>query len=289
MNRNFRRQRRGYLLLMTLFAIATIGVLMIGFARRSTIQAIDAIQQTKRLQSKWGTASCERLALKNHQFLLSEPKWDDKTNRVMRVSIQSSSSEATLGRQRFEIRLDDESAKLNVNQQSAFLTDQELKGAIRQICNVDRLMLRFRGTRPQSRNLLEPRFASLEQLVSNSELQADYPDLLFEVSQRLTCWSNSVNPEVAPEEIFNQTVKSIAGATNAFKISRQVGKLPVPELMKELALDQNTMDSLERWVKVRSTAQSVWVTNRSDAGSRHSYCIRQQATKTLVRYRSFNW
>lgn len=284
------RHRRGYLLVATLFVIALVSIMTVGFARLSMNHAISTIDAERNLQSKWGAASCERFAFANQALLLSEPVWNEQENRIGRQPIARSYCNVSLGDQSFLIRLDDESAKLNVNLIVRETNSVGVKTAIRKVATINRLQLNPRPTPEQFLSASGHPFDSLGQVYSFTENQLfDAPESLFQASESVTCWGANVNYLSASDDVIYETAKALVGATNASKLQRARRRSQIPQIIDSLAVDATRLEKTRRAFRPQSSAQSIWIINKSPTFTRHTLSVREKRTRTIIRHRSFAW
>ncbi|MEL7499542.1 MAG: hypothetical protein AAFN77_18205 [Planctomycetota bacterium] len=211
------------------------------------------------------------------------------------MPIARTAFDVQLGNQFFSVRLDDESAKLNVNMVFESNGRTDLKDCVRKVAELGQLAFNPLVATDRREETTQQRFESLGELLCVNEPigeatdQQLLPGCLRVASESITCWGHSLNFNLAEKEVVFQAAKAIAGTTNANKIVRQLGKIPIDQILEELSVDASKMKTIKHWFRMESSAQSVWVVNHNGIRTRYSLSVREQMTKTLVRYNSFQW
>ena len=295
-NRNIRARRRhgrrGYILIVTLFIIAMVGILTVGLARHSMNMAISAVNSESDLQTRWGTASCQRFAIENQQELLSEQIWNEQTNSWVAHPVARSTCEFNFGKQLYLVRLDDESSKLSLNHAIANGSRQKVTGLVRKFARNNLAVALRPLDDTKSRGPTEQPFESWGQVFTSTGSTAISPDLIRDGSEELTCWSRQLNFATASDEVLYEATKLLVGGS----IARQITDLreKQPELNLEATLRQTNatevqVGDLRNLLTNRSRTQSVWVTANSPTSTRDTLTIREEFTDTLSRLHSFTW
>jgi len=103
------KQRRGYVLLMTLALLVLSTTLLVAVGRSVAQHALQARLEQNQLQQRWGTISCRSAILQNaEQILVSREQEEKRAVPEYRTTIQ-------LGDDSFTLIVADEQAKANVN------------------------------------------------------------------------------------------------------------------------------------------------------------------------------
>ena len=126
------RRRRGFVLVMTLVLIAVAGMLLVGVARDSMMLALEALSAQRDLQQRWGAISCQETILRRAgQLFEAEARQLEKDGEFRMPQPASIAGSIMLGGIRFDIRLADEDAKLNLNTLHAFKGKQQAEQTVR--------------------------------------------------------------------------------------------------------------------------------------------------------------
>lgn len=279
------RPRQGYVLLVTLLMIAIVGTMTVGLARYSMRLATSSIDRQIKLQEKWGIASCQRYALQNSWRLLNKREFSDKLQKTVEVPIARSELFVTLGRKPFLVRLDDESAKLDLNLVLEATNRNKTNAAIRKFSQNLKPDLKPLASR-QRRGSNERGLESWGQVFLPAANASEFARLLRDNSRELTCWGRTVNYRVASPEVRSETIKLLAGATAAAKLENVSGD-EFEAALKELPARHRT--EIEKVLKPTSSAHSVWVATESPHREIHSLAVRERYSQSLVRVKSFRW
>ena len=107
--RRHSRQRRGYVLLMTVSIIAIVGLLLIAIANHSLTNVTDAKRLRRDIQRKWALASCQRFSTDNVKQFLEQVDADGRPIQIPQVSFTVQLNDIA-----FDVLVSDESSKLDI-------------------------------------------------------------------------------------------------------------------------------------------------------------------------------
>ncbi|MEM9942044.1 MAG: hypothetical protein AAF939_10675 [Planctomycetota bacterium] len=283
--------RNGFVLIATLIAIATVTVLTAGLARHSLSLAMSANFHQESLQQKWGSASCERFALTHAIKLLRQPSSE---NPGEFVPVKSASNVIKLGNMIFEIRLDDESAKMNTNFVLTHGGPTVLKSMIRKrVTPETQSPIRLRPLDSQNRRLItESGLESWKQVFLLTP-QANMNQEIKKLAQDLTHWGTKLNLVTAPNELAIQMLQSAIGPIKAKRLMRKHERDPsqsIDELLDGLSLREDQQSLLQNTLAKRSQCQSVWIScfNRR-GGQMDKQVIQEQVTSSIRRIYAQAW
>ncbi len=120
----------GYTLLMTILLLAMAAVIIAGLCRSSVTSALNAQKSNHDLQSKWGTLSLKKALIQNAPAFFKQNHANYLKQQVDRIAsfviddqevitlkdLQQQTLNISLGRLTFQIMIEDEHNKFNVNQ-----------------------------------------------------------------------------------------------------------------------------------------------------------------------------
>lgn len=288
-----RRQRKGYVLVMTLLIIAMVAILTVGLARFSMNKAVDSIAAESDLQTRWGTTSCQRFALANARKILNPQVWDDESEEWSSEPVRSSNVSIRLTDQVFQVVLADESAKLDLNFVAEFASQEKTKELVRKFAKAENVTIRLRPlSKQKQRGPTEHQFGCWGQ-VFESDVQPDiFPGDILIATEDLTCWSQKLNYRNASDEVLFETCKLAAGASIARRVVQERGsneQTGLDDMMSSIGASERQKQALRVALAEQSRAQSIWVRAVANGQPRYSLIVRERFTSSLSRIYSFAW
>lgn len=259
-----RSQKSGFVLITVVILLAVVGLMLAKLATISLGQAREANREHRAMQSHWAVTSLRQVVTKRGELLL-------ETNSSPNQSFAVALSEV-----QWDVRLADESAKLNLPH---LLRERPLID-VRQAA--DSLMMRTRLA-SLSRNV-----ASNDQGVMNVprryeawfELRGSgtRADGWMRVGEDLTLWGDGkLNLNRAPADVIDASWRALFG-TPAPAVLRELGDYPEnrtnenrQEMVEGLNLGESDQAVFDRFFTFGSTATSVWIVPRGEAGRRKAY------------------
>ena len=148
-----RRQRTGYVLLLTLVLIALATLSAFTLTQHSLRLANEAIESQRQLQRYWGPQSCKTQILDSASDLFRIVE-EQHQQDLPWPSPNSLSTEIALAGSVYRIHLSDENAKLNLNELVTRL-DQKSESIIRQLLGIEH-EFRLPAARPVPSSQSEP-------------------------------------------------------------------------------------------------------------------------------------
>lgn len=285
-----RQQRSGYILLTTLLIIAMVGILTVGLARHSVRLATDAKISRTKLQEKWGAASCQRCALARSSALLNRKVWDPESETWKNESVRKSENTIVLGEVQFQIQVDDESAKLNLNRMLEAVGRQKTASLARQLAGSRQMKVELRTLR-NGRNPMENSLESWAQVFQLNEMgRSEFQ--LPRVTSDLTCWGSQLNYQTASEEVVTETVKPLIGGALTQKLIRVLQSDQADDWQTELqghGGKQEQIQALEQVLTSHSQTQAIWVRSESKRREHLWLTVREQVASSIYRVHSFRW
>ena len=289
---SMRSNRDGYILLTTILIIAMVSILTVGLARQSMNMAIAARSSQHQLQEKWGASSCQRVALASQGALLNPRVWDADQQTWTVAPIANSASSFELGEMRFNIRLSDESAKLNMNQVYAQQGKQKTSQLVQKFSRTESLVVNLKELiSANQRGSAEDRFESWGQVFEVRNGQLELSDLR-DATDSLTCWGSQLNYRTASEPVLVETCKPIIGASMTQRLLGILKSDDASEWESQLLAAGAKSDRVQDLSEVltgRSGTQSVWVESVLNLRRRNWLTVRERIAQSLHRIHSFSW
>ena len=284
--------RSGYILLTTLFIIVMVCMLTIGLARYSMNVASAANSSRRDLQEKWGAASCQRFAIANQSTLLNERVWDDEGEQWRLRPLPRSNVSFELGDVRFDVKLEDESAKLNLNRMFEESGREKTTRLAKRFATQSPLKINLKPLKDrQQRGPIEGAFESWEQ-VFDSSLPNFRPNNLLVAANKLTCWGSQLNYRSADETVVVETCKPLIGSVLTQELIEILNSDDTSQWQQSLltagAKDEQVQE-LSSILTARSRTQSVWVEALQENRYRAWLVVREEVAGSVYRFHSFTW
>ncbi len=286
------RRSEGYVLVTTLLIIAMAGILTVGLARHSMNLAVASMQEELELQDRWGMLSCQRFAFGASGRLMRKEQYDRQTGTIVVRHKDRTTCTVLLGDHEFRIRLDDESAKLDINHLFKNAKRKTTQSIIRKYCPDRSLAIKLSPlNRALRRKPTEDSFEAWGQVFTPTSAEVGFGAAIHGASDRLTCWSRHLNFGNCSDEVLFESARVMVGSNIAKQLvgNRSQGISDVKEAVEQTQATGDQQTELKRYLRDHSTAQSVWVQSTSGTQSRHYLSIRESVTGTLSRFYSFSW
>ena len=281
-------RRGGYVLITTLLIIAMAGIVAASVASKSMSLAVAALKAEEELQYRWGTVSCQRVAFS--QELETSSGTSSASPELPELA--TSSCVIFLNGQVFDVRLDDESSKLDVNVLYENSNFSNTVSVVRKLKRVSGLRAKLRPlSSGRSRKTNEDAFEAWGQVFQSSGAIEDFPIALKEASKSLTCWSHRLNYRNCSDKVLFESAKPIAGAVTAKKLvaNRRSGILTAEMAIEQTQAVGDKQALLKKLLFDSSSARSVWISSTSSNQHRHTLTVRELVTGTITRYYSWSW
>lgn len=282
------RRPEGFILIMTLFVLAIVGMLLIALANHSMVTATDALSLRDEVERKWSQASCQRFALKNIDQFLTVPATEDQPAQLLRengFAIQLQDS-------RFDIQIEDESAKLDVNFIFENLSEVRTASLIREMSPIDSgLIVRLRPN--QARDAVNRRFEGWGQVFSYApETLVWQSPALADATKSLTCWSPRLNVKTASDKTLLESAKLLVRANIAREIvdaRKENEAASVKDLIAATSATAEQQQALTQYLADRSWCQSVSIRATHNGTQRTTQLYRKFYTSSIFRIQSYRW
>jgi hypothetical protein len=303
---NDRSRHRGYVLLVALALTALAAVVVVGLSRVAMERIVYARQAAEDLQRKWGVVSCRAALLPYAEQLLSAA--DVRVNpKDGPVVVQAETIE--LGRMRFDLRIGDEQAKVNVN---AMLQTRSPSDADRDLGRLlsgsgvgGRVRLIEQDANPWSIGSFGQVFPGMhpaDLLGEGSEHMPAKPPAV----DRITCWgSGKLNVRRASAEALEELLAPELSAVRiapAVELRQQMRdqarqqqdeqppqELSVDQFLQTVQAEAEQEKVLRGMLTDRSRCWSLWVTVRSPSRSWRWLMVREILGRQTERVTAFQW
>jgi hypothetical protein len=258
-----RKNRHGYVLLMTLALLVIAALSEAGLARRSLQTALEAQQAQAALQRQWAQASCRQFLLERADALLIElevsddrrPQWP--APRELRAAF-------TLAGMDIELILADEDAKLNLNALYS-RKPAELRAKLLDLLGAS-LATELRPDTSREAKLRKRWFTSWGQVVAVAQVMATPGgwEQLMKATADMTCWGEG-KPNV--RRASDRTIETVAAAVVGGAAARKLlearrayeGDLLLADLLTTLELRRADQLKLRGALSDHSSCTSLWM------------------------------
>lgn len=269
-----RARRRGFILLMALVLIALVGLILVGLARHSLLLAAESQEARAELQRRWATVLLARTVLSDPETLISRHLATghvaDAADVADVAEVQLPISETMeLGGITFQVTLDDENRKLNVNRlRAAAGTPKTLEVLHR---------LGGGGAQVDLKPAVGNRFGVQEfdswghvlRIPPTCDAHEQFQEIR-PLAECITCWGSAkVNVHRCSQDILHRVGSVAAGPITANKlVALRDGEpdLDAEALITKLAIPRRKQALLKGWLSDRSDCYSLWIL----AGERRS-------------------
>jgi len=279
---------------MSLVLIVIAAVLMAGIARYSLSIALEASDARQSLQDRWASASLSRAVLSRADKLLAQHVSGNTLRDVELASRYPATYTVRLGNLDYELFLDEENRKLNLNGlSSAGGREQVLKTfhLLRQSSST--LWLRSQLGQSQSANT--QRLESWGQVFRLEELpDTETPAAwLMANTRQLTCWGDGrIHYRKASDLVLQAGAQAAVGPVTAVRLvnlRRQSPSLKLNQLLDELALRQSEKLRLRDRLTDESTCYSLWLTRKGSERTFYSLMVTEKTGDGSFRVQRFTW
>lgn len=284
-----RNKKRGFVLLMTLFILAIVGLLLITLANHSMVTATDALITRKETEQKWAQASCQRFVLDHVDDLLTQ-----RNSEGEKKPIKNSRFTIELNHARFDVFVEDESAKLGINRLFEFTSREKTAQVIRSMLPGDSgLIVDLRPNDDEIVDAIHNRFEGWGQVFSMpaNELGFLHSDLAA-AAEKLTCWSEKVNINTADKKILIESIKPVAGAAIANQIAsarKKDSKASLRQLIQSTGATEEKAREISRILSDRSWCQSITIRRQQNGYTKTTQLFRKFYTSSIFRIQSYRW
>ncbi len=288
--RRTKNRRQGYVLLMTLAVIMICAVLLVGLAQLSLTHVTTAKMLERDIQSKWGAASCSRIALSEHSRLLYREFWDAETAQWAGQPLRISSNVVQLGDQVFRLDLIDESSKLDINFLLNQVSEQEAEQVVSSFVGSETpIDLRLLS---KLRDLKEDPIESWGQVFVFDEFYWPGATVIRSTTNDLTCWSKRLNYHTCSDEVLFNVCKPLVGSATATRLQRarrDSPGSPLKEVLQQLNLVARHNNALRRVLVERSQSQGIWIEIKAGERTETIFHVQETIVDGVQRVHSFSW
>ncbi|MBI1368400.1 MAG: hypothetical protein GC162_07065 [Planctomycetes bacterium] len=265
----------GFALLMAMLLVALVSVALSGVARRSLSRANAANAAATDLQKRWGERSCEAA------FVTLAVEQMNKREEKTREPVTQQAGTVTLGGVRFDLLVQDEDAKVNVNHLEAIIGEKSMGKAIRDMVRRvqrDAVPVRLEPLKASIGNAAQqramPRYGGYEQVFNmtpsaylGSMTKPNATSTLF------TCWGegrvNYLRATPAALAAIGDGVIDDAQVSQIIAMRKANPKATMATLTSGLMLSKNDQAKLAGRLTDESRWYSLWT--RVDDGQRERY------------------
>lgn len=287
----------GFVLVMVLVLILLTGLSVAGFARKSLELASSVAEAQEALQRRWGIQSCRQLLLQNSEQLLDANVTESSGAVIPWPTPGFIQGAFELGGLRFEFRLSDEDAKINLNTLAQRDSDplNRLTSATRLSGGPAGLTPLIRWPPRKTSSQEELPFRTWEQVfdLRNGGEAEELVDRLRQATGEITCWgSGKLNIRRASDravqtacqrEVREETLRKL------LTLRRIGGFQDLDVMLGQIVLKTPEAFALRRLLSTESKCHALWLTVRNTRRSWSSLTIDGSGTGNPAAYESFVW
>lgn len=283
------RRQSGFVLIMTLFVLAIVGLLLISLANHSMVTATDAKKLRRETERKWSQASCQRFALHHIDEFLQSPE-ESENQRPLRdnqftIRLQDTD---------YRVSISDESARLDVN--LVYENSSRVKAAqvIRRMLPANTaLQVRLRPNMIDNQDAITRPFEGWGQVfVFNGREMHAIPSEMANATNQLTCWSQKLNIRTCDDTALLESAKLVVGGSVANQLvsaRRESPNATVQQLLQSTGATKSQKESLLSLLSDRSWCQSITVGAHRPGYNRTTQLYRRYYTSSIFRIQSYRW
>jgi hypothetical protein len=266
---------------MALFLIAIVGLLLAILSQHSLTLAGDAARLRRDVQNKWALASLQRYGIEFAPMCLKS-KPDEPP-------LQSWHQTVILNETGFDFWVVDESAKLNLNVASRFMSEEALANLAGQLIE-ETVSVRLN---PLSKELQDGRndpFESWGQVIEIPAEAKDPAKTIRDATEGLTCWGTRLNWRTAHEKTLREAVKVIAGGSAAAQVvqASRDRQSDLEETIALVARNERQRLRLSRLLGDHSSTFAIWV-RKGGPYPLTTLTINETVTESVERTVNFTW
>lgn len=287
----------GFVLVMVLVFILLTGLSVAGFARKSLELAGSVAEAQETLQRRWGIQSCRQLMLQDAEQLIEATVTGSNPADIPWPTPGFIQGDFELGGLRFEFRLSDEDAKINLNTLAQRDIDplNRLTSAARLSGSPAGLtpLIRWPPRKTSSQEKLP--FRTWDQVfdLRNGGEAEELVDRLRQATNEITCWgsgklnlrraSDQAVQTVCQREVRDETLRKLLS-------SRRMGAFDdLDAILGQIVLKTPEAFALRRLLSTESKCHALWLTVRNTRRSWSSLTIDGSGSGKPAAYESFVW
>ena len=274
--RRRRDRRRGFVLLVTLVTLAIAGLLLASLANRSLTLAMQAETETAETQLHWGAVSVRQATVK---VLSTSPE---------NAPYAPTSQSLRLGDVAFQIVIENENTKLNLNRLLPSLGRDSLEKLAQSLTSADVQLT-------PSQDISETAFQSWGQVFCfddrpDGQLKIDW---LRNRARHLTCYGNGRidyrnTDDRVVRALFEAIEEPIAGQ-KFMQVKKLSSTTSLEKLLASKVLDKDTQRVLKRWLTDRVEFKSVWLSGETRTRKSESLSVVDLRTRQFPQVQTFSW
>ena len=277
---------------MVLVLIAIAAMILAGIARHSLGLALEASDARQSLQDRWATVSLERAVLGRVDKILTGHIAEKNLRGLALADRYPASYSVRLGNLDYELLLDEESRKLNMNGLSS-------TGGRERVLRTLGLLGQSGAAiwlRPQLGQAPgAPRLESWGQVFRLEEFSGPDPPpaWLMGNTHCLTCWGDGrLHFRKADDRVLQAGAELAVGPVTAGRLvnlRRQSPNLKLEELLDQLALKQGEKLRLRDRLTDRSACYSLWLTRKGTERTYAALLVAEKSSDGSFRTQRFTW
>ncbi len=306
------RPRKGFVLLMSLVFLTLAIVLLAGLARHSLTTAIEIDQAELALQHRWGVTTVTRSILPRAEQIIALRVKDQKEVEGRISECLPIYATIPLGDTEYNIRLDDEHRKLNVNRLYAIRGLSGTMTALGQLkYHTGNVCLR--PSKPGPGSFTTRAFESYGQIYALDQVASsqDVGEFVMQVSESVSFAGNGrLHYQSAPDHVIQSVISQAIGPVTAVKLieardneedeeetsgettesNPDEEKTPqLEKLLDGLDLQMSKRNRLRGWLTDKSNCYSLWIHARRDLFSSHNQTIMEVSSDDSYDMVHFSW
>ncbi len=275
-------RRPAFALMTVIVCLAMAAMVMVSVAGKSLHLATESLERQRALQLRWGLLSCEKSVLR------VAPEWFEDLEEQHRLQERPGPAPASLplsvslGRQVINLRIDDESAKVDLNATYHYLGRRGVERALAELMPGGRnvpihVQTMVRSAGPPDVDQLDNHppaaFAGFGQLIDLERVpESIVREQLPVWIQRLTvCQPGPLNVRRASDSAIEATFRLVSAGSSSREFiekCREPNAPNVARLVEQLGMDGRDQTLLKTLLADHSTCYSVWATATSGRGRR---------------------
>ena len=253
------RRRPGVILVLVLLMITLCACIAAQVASRTIRLTGQAADSQRELQARWALVSIRRTLLNDASTLLTDRTSDPSATKFLTFREDN----IVLGGNRYQLILQDESAKAPIARMLQTKNQQEVKPILRQLL--------------QGRAILQPNIPSKPQQwrdvidLPNPMSSAESLAILREATIRMTLWSDGLLNILTSDRATLDAVWRFqfnAPSPDFLTSFRQTGSLlgGLDTHLKTHGLNESQREFANTWLTTTSSSYSLWITQSSSNG-----------------------
>ncbi|NLE37958.1 MAG: hypothetical protein GX621_08025 [Pirellulaceae bacterium] len=263
-----KRRRSGYILLIVLTMILMAGLLATSAAHHGLMAATQSALAEEELQRRWGVISCRQAVLNRAEILLKRRELQRRDEERKPPRLETS---ILLGGVRFQLRLADEQAKLNLNTIFSERGERHVDRVIRELTDFSgSISASVLTPHPHavSGRPHPPAFDSWGQVFCYERFRGsrstnELPRAIMTATEKVTCWGDGrLNISRAEKAVLHATCRSAVNPEAARRFVETWTRNPhwnLDRLLGGTDLKRDEQQILKRFLTDGSRCHSLWI------------------------------